>query len=113
MKRMIYLFIFLAASIVSQSQPINPKISTIDFVEVLNDNRSEAIYYFENNWKVLRERAIEKGYIDSWQLLEVEATPEAPFSLMLITTYKNDQQYADREKNFQELIAARDRKSVV
>jgi hypothetical protein len=107
MKKPIFLFMLLAVCVTGQSQSTNQMISTIDFVEILNDNRSEAIYYFENNWKVLRKMAMENGHIHSYQLLEVEATQDAPFSLILITTYKDDQQYSVREKNFQELITAK------
>lgn len=99
-----FLFALVFVS-VGFSQDINSKISTIDFVEILNGNREEAIFYFENNWKVLREMAIEKNQIDSYQLLEVESTSEAPFNLIMITTYKNKQQYDAREEHFQKLIA--------
>lgn len=82
----------------------NDTISTIDFVQVVNNNREETIFYYENNWKVLREMAVKKGYIHSFQLLEVPHSPEAPFHIMLITTYVNAQQYAKREDHFSELI---------
>lgn len=79
--------------------------STIDFVEILNDNEAEALFYYQNNWKMLREKAIKRGYIHSFQLLEMAATPEAPYHLMLITTYSNKAQYDGRESHFDEIIA--------
>ena len=36
------------------------KISTLDFVEVLNDNHDEALFFYKNNWKKLREIALKK-----------------------------------------------------
>ncbi|WP_347173666.1 hypothetical protein [Polaribacter uvawellassae] len=48
--------------------------------------------------------AIKKSYIDSYQLLETTPNKEAPFSFMLITTYKNKTQFEAREKHFDELI---------
>lgn len=80
------------------------RISTIDFVEILNDNKEEAIFYFKNNWEVLRTLAIGKGYIESFQFLEAPANEEFPFHLIFITTYPNSQQYENREQNFAELI---------
>jgi len=80
------------------------QLSTIDFVQVLDDHHEEAHYYYQQNWKVLREMAVEKGYIASFQILETSPSEEAPFHLMLITTYANPMQYEKREAHFEELI---------
>ena len=82
----------------------NDKISTIDFVQVLNKNKEEVMYYYRNNWKLLRDMAVSKNYIDSYQLLETPISEDAPFQLMLITTYANEAQYLLREDRFDELI---------
>ena len=95
-------FIFLTSCYGQQED----RISTIDFVQVLNDNKEEVIYYYQNNWRVLREMAIKKGYIHSFQLLETPIDGE-PFQFMLITTYKNEEQYDLREDHFAELIEER------
>ena len=96
--------LFLCLQISAQE---NTKISTIDFVQIINNNKKEAIYYYQNNWEVLRKMAVKKGYIHSYQLLETNHTKEAPFSFMLITTYKNKMQFDKREKHFEELIKAK------
>ncbi|AUP77188.1 hypothetical protein [Flavivirga eckloniae] len=101
--KIVLFFIVLASSVVSYGQH-DHKISTIDFVQILNDNKKEAIYYYQNNWKVLRNMAIEKKYIESFQILETSANEAAPFHLMLITTYLNEEQYKLREDHFSELI---------
>ncbi|MEM9077618.1 MAG: hypothetical protein AAGC43_11280 [Bacteroidota bacterium] len=80
------------------------KISTMDFVQIVDGNRDETVYYFQNNWKILREMAIERGYIHSFEVLETPYSDEAPFELILITTYKDDAQYELREEHFRELI---------
>ncbi|TJY36434.1 hypothetical protein [Pontimicrobium aquaticum] len=99
------LFLFIALIIGSQTfGQIDDRISTIEFVEVLNNNKKEALYYFQNNWKVLRVKAMKKNYIHSYQLLETQKSDEAPFQLMLVTTYLNKVQYDQREDHFQELI---------
>lgn len=85
----------------------NETIGTIDFVKTLNDNTAEIIYYYENNWKVLREMAMEKEYIHSYQLMEMSQKDEGDFDIILITTYANEEQYGKRELHFQELIKAK------
>ena len=82
----------------------NTKLSTMDFVQVQNNNNAEAKFYYQNNWQILRERAVREGYIDSYQLLETEPTEDAPFHFVLITTYKDTKQFEKREENFSELI---------
>lgn len=83
------------------------KVSTMDFVQVLNGNQEETIYYYENNWKFLREQAIVRNYIHSYQLLKVPGAEDFSFDIILITTYENQEQYNKREENFAELIDAR------
>ena len=91
---------------ISNTVPNADKISTIEFVQVQNGNKSEARYYFENNWKALRVNAMKKNYIHRFQLLETEHSEEAPFDFMLMTTYTNKEQFDQREANFGELIEA-------
>lgn len=76
------------------------KTSTMDFIQIQQNYREEALFFYQNNWKKLREEAIKKGYIHSFLLLETEASEDAPFHIVLITTYLDEQQYQEREKNF-------------
>ena len=99
----IILFIVLLSSCSIYGQQ-NDKISTIDFVQILDNNKEEALYYYQNNWKVLRNMALKKGYIHSYQILEVPPSEVEPFHLMVITTYLNNQQYELREEHFTALI---------
>ena len=101
--RIIILIALLSICSISYGQQYD-KISTIDFVQIVNDNKDEAMYYYENNWKVLREMAIKKGYIHSFQILETPMSEDEPFQLMLITTYLNKEQYDLRENHFSILI---------
>ena len=95
--------LILLASTVTLGQS-NNKISTIEMVKIKNGNKAEALYYFEHNWKVLREMAVEKGYIDSYQLLMVPADEKREFDLLLITTFTDQKQYDKIEDHFAELI---------
>jgi hypothetical protein len=94
---------FLGIFSISFSQQ-NEKVSTVEFVQILNDNKEEAIYYYQNNWKILREMAMEKEYIHSYQVLETQSSEPEPFQLVLITTYLTKEQYNLRELHFGELI---------
>ena len=99
----LFLIILMAIGSISYGQA-NEKITTIEFVEILNNNKNEALFYFQNNWKVLRDKATAKNYIQSYQLLETQKSDDAPFQIILMTTYQNKKQYDQREKHFQELI---------
>ena len=105
MKLLLYSFLILycfASGIQAQN---DQEITSMDFVQVLHGNTEEAIYYYENNWKQLRVKALEKGYIKSYKLLQVTET-NAEFQIVLQTTYANKQQFEKREAHFQELIKA-------
>ncbi|MEQ8241564.1 MAG: hypothetical protein RIA69_20290 [Cyclobacteriaceae bacterium] len=102
MKHLILVLILSSCAHVYGQQ--KESITTMDFVQILNDNEPEAVYYFQNNWKVLRESAIKKGHIESFQVMETPFTEDAPFDLILITTYENKAQYDLREAHFRELI---------
>lgn len=80
------------------------RISTVDFVQIIDGNKAETMFYYQYNWKVLRVMAMKKRYIASFEIMETPYSEEAPFHLMLITTYKDKEQYEQREKHFQELI---------
>lgn len=82
-------------------------IRSYDFVEILNDHEEEAMYYYELNWLPARELAVEKGYIESFDLLETRFSKDCPFHVILITTYSDSAQYKAREKNFDKVFEIR------
>ncbi|NNC70884.1 MAG: hypothetical protein HKN90_08700, partial [Flavobacteriaceae bacterium] len=92
MKNLIF-FTTLLISLYTYSQNFNQensldlseRISTIDFVEIIDANIEEALYYYQNNWKVLRQGALVKDYILSYQLLKTPLTDDNKFELLLIT----------------------------
>ncbi len=80
------------------------KISTVEFIQIVDSNKEEAIFYYQNNWRTLREMAIKKGYIDSFGFFENQATRQEPFHFILVTTFKNKGQFDLVEEHFSELI---------
>jgi hypothetical protein len=105
-----YLRILLATLICSLSFCLHAsqKITSVDFVQVIDNNKQEALYYYQNNWQHYRQLAKAKGFIEDFMLLETEATEQAPFHFMLITTYPNQEAYDKREENFRPLMETRD-----
>ena len=75
------------------------EISSIDLVRVKNGNLEEALFYYEHNWLVYRQRALERGLINGFDLL-LDEQHEGGSLLMLGTKYKDKKQFEQREENF-------------
>ena len=103
MLRNIFLLLFISMTSLCFGQQ-DQSISSMDFVEIVNDNQEEALFYYQNNWKILRQMAIKKNYISSFKLLKDMGQDKNSFSLILVTTYANREQFEKREEHFQELI---------
>lgn len=106
MKKHTFLLVFifgLSISAFSQTEVI----TLIEAVKIKNEKRAEALFYYQNNWQKLREKAIEKGFIHSFELIETKADEKAGFDIVLITRYLNQAQFDKSEENFQELIKQR------
>ena len=80
------------------------RISSMDFIEIVNENENEALFYYQKNWKVLRQMALKKNYIASFEILKDASEEKSSFDLILITTYADKEQFDKREEHFQELI---------
>lgn len=79
-------------------------LTTIDFVKIKNNKRPEALYYYENNWKVYRDIALKNDYIKSYKILSTSADSTANFDLILITEYSDSSQFKLNEERFQQII---------
>lgn len=97
-----YLFpFFLLVSFCSTAQGV----TVMDFVQVKEGRRAEAVYFYENNWKVYRDIALKKGFILSYRLEEVVADSAASFNMVLITEYRDSVFYHNSETNFREILS--------
>ena len=99
-----YFWILLLYCSLSSFGQNNEQISTMDFVQIVDNNNAEALFYYQNNWMQLRMEAVKRGQIHSYQLLETQASEDAPFHFILMTTYKNTFQFEKREEHFRALI---------
>ena len=98
--------IFTAFCLIITSLHANSQstVSTIDFVKVKEKRMKEAIFFYENNWKVYRDIALQKGFIKSYRLLKAVPDSLNNFDLMLITEYKDSVQLKLNEERFQQII---------
>jgi len=80
-------------------------ISVMDFVQVKESRRAEAVYFYENNWKLYRDIALKKGFILSYRLEEVMSDTAGSFNLVLITEYRDSIFYHHSEANFREILS--------
>lgn len=101
MKYFVTIVILIACRVTVYTQST---IKLIDFVKIKEGKRNESLYYYENNWKVYRDIALEKGYIKSYQLLSTVTDTLANFDLMLITDYSDSTQVKLSEERFQQII---------
>jgi len=104
---MIKQVIFITALTISASfswAQNSSMVTAMEFVEILDNRDDEAVYYYKNNWKLLRVAAKEKGYIHSFQLIEITYSEELPAHLLLITNFKDKNQYDQVESYFKELL---------
>lgn len=90
--------------ILNAKKAANETIVLMDFVKIKNGKREEAIFYYENNWKIYREIALKKGFIKSFEIIEIVPNETNRFDLILITRYKNEEQYKASEKNFEPIL---------
>jgi hypothetical protein len=104
MRNLLFVALLLLANIsFGQSETT---ITTIDFVKIKNSKRQEALYFYENNWKVYRDIALKNDYITSYKLLTTSADTAANFDLILITEYADSLQFVLNEERFQQIIKA-------
>lgn len=88
------------------SAGFSQQISSMDFVKVKNNHFEETEFYYDNNWKKLREIALQRGIIHSYELKKVKSgTEEKQFDFILITTYQDQAQYDASEEEFDKIIA--------
>jgi hypothetical protein len=101
----VFLIVFAFNAMFSFGQT-NSYISAIDFVKIKNEKRKEALFFYENNWKVYRDIALEKGFIKSYKLLAIPSDTISNFDLILVTEYADSTQLKLSEERFQGIIKA-------
>jgi hypothetical protein len=78
----------------------------MDFVKIKDGKKAEAMYFYENNWKLYREEALKRKIIHSYRLVEAVPDSVGNFDLILVTVYNDSVQYPKSEENFRPILAA-------
>jgi len=99
------LALLLLIGFLSYQQSYAQKTSYVamDIIKVKNGLWNEALYFFENNWKVYREDAINQGIISSYQML-VNKADSVSHNIILITEYPDSLSYRKSEENFRPIL---------
>jgi hypothetical protein len=97
---MVLLFFIIKTAAAQQSGAV----VLMDFVKIKEGKKAEALYFYENNWKLYREIAIKKKVIESYQLMKVTPDSLNNFDLILITSYRDSLQFLQSEENFRPII---------
>ncbi len=99
----VFLIFSFALTIFSQSDIV----AVTSIVKIKNEKHAEAAFYYDNNWKVLRKQALQKGYIHSYEFIEARADEKTDFDFITITRFTDQAQYEKAEENFRVLMEPR------
>ena len=75
----------------------------MDFVKVKNGHYDEALFFYENNWKLYRDSAVKSGFIKSYKLLK-NSTDSSKADIILMTEYFDKDSYLKREEIFRPIM---------
>ena len=84
-------------------------ITVVEGVAVLDGRLDEAIFYYQNNWGYFRRQALERGYIDSFDMVVGDDRAES-VDIVLITRFESAAQYDAIEARFEEIMSERELK---
>ena len=96
-----FCFFSLGNNTIAQSEKA---IYTYDFMTIKEGQQKEAHFYINNNWKKLRKEAVKREIITSYQVHEIFDSSFSKWNVILITIYKNREQYKNREANFKPIM---------
>ncbi|MBK6633120.1 MAG: hypothetical protein IPH68_03435 [Chitinophagaceae bacterium] len=103
-----FVLVFCCISMISLTSfaQKNKEVIIMDFVKITTGKKAEAMYYYENNWKLYRDAAVKNKIIKSYELVEARPDSLNNFDLILITVYEDSVQHAKSEENFAPLLEA-------
>jgi len=88
----------------SGSAAEQPYMALVDIVQCRGEYEAECAYYYERNWLVFRQEALERHYISGYRLLRSEADSTGDFTLLLVTEFPDSATFAAVEDNFQPMM---------
>lgn len=99
MRLLLFFFLLFGLPALGQS------VSVWELVQVKAGFKAEALYFYEHNWKLYREIALKKGFIQSYRLEQTADDSAGSCELLLITEYKDSTDYRQSETNFRGILA--------
>lgn len=100
---LLYVVFIIQLSAAAQS---NSTVTVMDFVKIKDGKTTEALFFYENNWKIYRDLAVKKKIIQSYELVKAQPDSLNNFDLILITVYKDSVQFTKSEENFRSILTA-------
>lgn len=100
---LLYVIFIIQLSAAAQS---NSTVTVMDFVKIKEGKTAEALFFYENNWKIYRDLAVKKKIIQSYELVKAQPDSLNNFDLILITVYKDSLQFTKSEENFRSILTA-------
>lgn len=97
MKLAFLLLFFIFSSIVTAQT-----VTAVDYVKTKPGEFDNYVEFLKKNWVVAREKAKEKGFVVSFQF--VTNPKDSVHDVTLMTEYKDEAAYKDREKIFQQIF---------
>lgn len=106
MHRCVALLYFIFIIQLSAAAQSNSTVTVMDFVKIKDGKTTEALFFYENNWKIYRDLAVKKKIIQSYELVKAQPDSLNNFDLILITVYKDSVQFTKSEENFRSILTA-------
>lgn len=106
MHRCVALLYFIFIIQLSAAAQSNSTVTVMDFVKIKDGKTTEALFFYENNWKIYRDLAVKKKIIQSYELVKAHPDSLNNFDLILITVYKDSVQFTKSEENFRSILTA-------
>lgn len=109
MQRRIFvsLLVFCLFSIVggAQNPPDNEKpVWTMEIIKVKPGQFGPTLFYLDDNWMRVREKAKRQGAVLSYHRIGEESASEGELSIVLLTEFKNQATCDTREKLFASIL---------
>ena len=91
----------------STQQPTEPgeAVWSLDFVKVKPGMFEQTMTYFDLGWLPAHEMAKEQGVIVGFRRVAEQPEGKGEWDIILITEYKNQAAYDEREKSFAPIVA--------
>lgn len=87
----------------AQNVKVKSAVWAVDYIKVKEGQLPDLLEFFRINWKAARIHAKKAKYVEDYKMYVL---PEATdYQVVLMTKYKNQAQYDQREENFKKIFA--------